>query len=139
MGFLGVWQGSGRARIAIERRANYLYASELRLSLDHRVLLCYDCEGHIDLPPHLFCATANAGYLPSADRTALMYYRHGRRFLCHLPDGRAVALYDSRKGRLYLYSGGGGLFLEETGEGILFSTERRLLRAPHPVDVAILK
>lgn len=139
MGFLGVWQGSGRARIAIERRANYLYASELRLTLDHRLLLCYDGNENKNLPSHLFCATANAGYLPSADMTVRLYHRYGHRFLCHLPKNRSVALYDSRKGRLYLHSGGAGLFLEETGEGILFSTERRLLRVAHHVDVAILK
>ena len=139
MGFLGIWQGSGRARIAVEQRANYLYAGELRMSLDHRVLLCYDGREEADLPSHLFCAIANDGYVQSTDTTARMYHRYGRRFLCHLPKNGAIALYDSRKGRLYLHGGEAGLFLEETGEGILFSTERRLLRAPRLIEIAILK
>ena len=101
MGFLGIWQGSSRARIAIEMRAGFLYASALRLSLDHRLLLCYDGDGGKEEPfSRYFCALAKAGRSFDSDMLVRLYRRYGRRFTRHLPTHGALALYDSRRGTL---------------------------------------
>ena len=143
MGFLGIWQGSIAARAVVEARAAHLYAGALRLSLDHRVLICYNDCGGIDEEAfsRLFRTFARNNRIvrSDADTVVWLYKRCGRRFIGRLPWGGAVAVYDSSVGRLYLHGSGKKVFLEETADGILFSSERRLLRQSVCADAVILK
>ena len=144
MAFLGLFMGDARARARFDARCAYLCAPVLHFSLDGCVALCEGARGDASpLPyaPHLFLATNACGAERVCHETlARLYLRYGKHLCAHLPCAAAFALYDSRKGALLLgATEGGKCYLEQTEEGVWFSSHPHLLRAPVPVDLARLR
>jgi len=144
MGFFGVF-GEGRERAWVPDRAAYLCMPVLHFSLDGRLSLAYGMteeEVPATVYPHVFTATSSKrGEISvSAATVARFYHRYGKRFYKHVPYPTAFALYDSRRGALYLGGmGGEKCYVEAAGKHILFSSEADLLRAPTAVDLFAFK
>ncbi len=145
MAFYGVFSGSSAARARFEGRAPYLCAPALHFSLDGRVALCHDriasLSALLNATPSLFVATAARGGLSVGCASVVQLYRkYGKKMRRYLPVPAAFALYDAKRGSLLLGAAKGEkCYLEETGGAIFFSSEPYLLRAPIPVDLALIK
>ena len=140
MAFFGAF-GERAGYSLVDTRAAYLFYPVLHFSLDGRLSLAYgkrDDEMSANAYPHLFAATAaKSGRISLSPQTlSRLYHRYGKRFYKHIPSPTAFALYDSRRGALYLGGmGGEKCYVEAVGKHILFSSEADLLRAPTAVDI----
>lgn len=143
--FFGLFGGTAKARAIAEERAAYLFSPALHFSIDGVVALCH---GGGELPPNaalksslfLAAATPYANGAVTLENLERLYKRYGKKLRKRIPTPLAFALYDSKKGRLLLGgSMGRKCFLEEREDGILFSSERDLLRSPIAVDLAVFK
>ena len=145
MAFFGVFGESREARARFEGRAVYLSASALHFSIDGRVALCHDSAKTLDALARssylFFVATSSEGRASlGGERLSLLFRRYGKRLRPHIPCPCAFALYDPKRGMLFL---GGAhdekCFMEVEGDTVFFSSDPHLLRFPIPVDFAILK
>ena len=145
MAFFGVFSERSEARARFERRAPYLCAPVLHFSLDGRAALCHDCGAALALchppPSSLFVAAAARGNIAtSVAALAHLYRKYGKKMRRHLPAPAAFAVYDARKGALLLGGAKGEkCYIEEASGALFFSSEPYLLRAPIPVDLALIK
>ena len=145
MAFFGVFGGNREARACFEERAAYLFAPALHFSIDGKVAFCHDeaktLEELARNARFLFVASASpTNVVLGRDRLALLYRRYGKRLRRYIPCPSSFALYDARGGFLLL-GGTHGVkcFAEELSGAILFSSDPYLLRAPTPLDLALLK
>ena len=144
MAFLGLFMGDACARARFDARCAYLCAPILHFSLDGRLSLCHATREDTVAPllyPHLFLATAACGAERVSHETlARLYLCYGKRLRERIFSPTAFALYDSRKGLLLLGATGGcKCYIEQTEEGVWFSSLPHLLRAPVSVDLARLR
>ena len=145
MAFFGVFGEGREARAHFEQRALYLFCPSIHFSLDGRVALCHDgaktLEELVLFSPSLFAGTASHGHITLARSTlATLYRRYGKRLYRRLSSPASFALYDAKRGTLLL----GGVhgekcYIEESDGALFFSSVPTLLRAPIPIDLAILK
>ena len=145
MAFFGVFGAGGAQRACFDMRAHYLCAPALHFSIDGRVALCHDMgvspTDLLALHPALFVATAAEDRVSLGIATvAVLYRRYGKRLRRHLALPSAFAVYDARRGSLLLGgTGGKKCYLEEVDGTLFFSSEPCLLRAPVPIDLALIK
>ena len=145
MAFFGVWGSNREARTRFERLAFYLSRPVLHFSLDGRAAICHDGASTLEelsLPAaSLFVGTASEGRVLVARSTlTALYRRYGKHLRRHITCPSAFALYDAKRGVLLLgATEGEKCYIEESHGAIFFSSARSLLRAPVPIDFALLK
>ena len=139
MAFFGCFGEDPDGRRIFNMRAEYLFAPMLHYSMDGVMALCYSIKEAF-LPvsdPWLFVATAGdgKGITVGRDTVRRIYRRYGKRLYAHIPFATAFAVYDSRKGKLFLGgTRGETCFIEQVGETLFFSSDPLLLRSPSALE-----
>ena len=145
MAFIGFFGDTPDAVHRLHVRASYLYAPVLHLSLSGAFALAYSTDACTELSifpiSRLTVALGGAcGGQESLLNVSRLYLHYGRRMRHRLLAPVAFAICAARKNLVLLgATEDRRCYIEEEERGFWFSSDPALLRAPCPVELAILK